>query len=334
MSGSYSLGIDVGGTKTELVLLQRADDGALVVFSQEKERHAFREVARERILTERVDGYDRVLRKISQFVKEFCKKNAVSEKSIHSVGIGLPGSIHPQTQKMISGNTLILVDRNFAQDLQRELGWSVPFFSENDANCFALAEVLCGVGKVYEEKTGIPSHRTLGVGVILGTGCGGGIVFNGQLINGRNGSGGEIGHMVFVEDGPSCYCGRSGCPEQYLSGPGLEALFNSRKSVATQNISSAEEIFTQAAQGEPTAVAVVAQYRRLLARFLGGLNSVLNPDFFVLGGGVSKQLAIYQGLEAEAMKNSFIPSQPLSVFQSKLGDSSGVLGAALLPFLK
>ena len=334
---SIHIGVDVGGTKIEVALLKEESAGDLHIQDKNKKQRVFRVIERERTPTERSKGYDHIVDKICTLLTSACKSAAVELAQIESIGFGLPGSIRPTDKKMINGNTLVLVGKNLAADvkakLKAQLNLKCGFYSENDANCFTLAESLCGVGRKHFESTGKNFRETISIGVILGTGCGGGIVICGQMVRGRDGGAGEIGHMVFDPEGPPCYCGRRGCPEQYLSGPGLEAMFAVRKYSGVRDVFSAKEIFEQASLDEPVASAVVQSYKKILARFLGSLNSIFNPDYFVLGGGVSQQAVIYRGLEQEALVNSYVKSSPVKVYQSQLGDSSGVIGAAFLPFV-
>ncbi|MEN9827232.1 MAG: hypothetical protein RI953_2977, partial [Pseudomonadota bacterium] len=143
--------------------------------------------------------------------------------------------------------------------------------------------------------------------------------------------GGELGHTILYRDGHQCYCGQSGCAEQYLSGPGIESL------MATRHYSqlgpaplTAKEIFEKAGASDPAAMAVVARYKNDLARFLGSLTSVLDPHYFVLGGGLSLQPSVYQGLSEAITNHTFLPDSRVPVYQHQLGDSAGGLGAALL----
>lgn len=338
----YLLGVDVGGTKVEAALLQESDqdkvsDTESVSSVQNlhwpEKNKTFVIKARERISTERKNGYEHIVARVSELLKSVLEKEKISPDQISGVGFGLPGSINPRTQQMSNGNTIALIGKNFAEDVKKSLDWSQPFLSENDANCFALAEVLCGAGVEYQRKTGRNFSEVTGIGVILGTGCGGGIVIQGKVLQGKDGGAGEIGHISFMPEGHPCYCGRRGCPEQYLSGPALEALFGTRRYSQVKDVFSSAEIFKKAEEKEPVALAVVESYRQTLAKFLGTLNSIFNPDFFVLGGGVSTQRLIYEQIEERTKQQSYIKENELTIYHSRLGDSSGVIGAALLPLL-
>lgn len=331
----YLIGVDVGGTKVEVALLQKKSDGELTLsHSGRSQKEKFSVCHKKRILTERALGYENVVHRISGLIESTVADAGIDSTEVASVGFGLPGSIHPKTNKMTNGNTRILIGQDIASDIKTHLQWDTTFLSENDANCFALAEALCGAGVKYQKEEGKKCDESVVIGIILGTGCGGGIVLNGQLLRGKDGGAGEIGHMVFDPEGPPCYCGRRGCPEQYLSGPGVEALFATRRYSQVQDVHSTKEIFEKAEENEPVAVAVVKEYRKTLGRFLGSLSSVFNPDYFVLGGGVSRQKLIYHELEKELAAHTYTPSNSVKIYQSCLGDSSGVLGAAFLPFIR
>lgn len=329
----YLIGVDVGGTKVEVALLQKTASGELKIQDQSQLEHRFTVVGKKRTSTERELGYKNIVKKISTLINENINENQTSTEQIISVGFGLPGSLNPRTKKMTNGNTRVLIGQDLAADVKKEMNWQQPFLSENDANCFALAEALCGAGNVYHQEEGVGHEQAIAIGIILGTGCGGGIVINGKVLSGKDGGAGEIGHMVFEPNGLPCYCGRQGCPEQYLSGPGLEAMFAQRRYSQIQDVVSSQEIFQKATENEPVAVAVLHQYRQYLGKFLGSLSSVFNPDYFVLGGGVSSQSLIYEGLNEILEQNTYTASNKVKIYQSQLGDSSGVLGAAFLPFV-
>ena len=336
----YLMGFDVGGTKIEATLF-RLEKEALGANSKDTfvcahpvSGHLHGHVlAKMREPTERHKGYQAIVEKMVGLISSTLSSAGVDVKQLHGIGFGLPGSIDPKTFRMLNGNTMVLVNQDLLGDVRAKanLPASIVMRAENDANCFALAEALCGAGLMHEKRAGVNVHSQTAVGIILGTGCGGGIVINGRTVQGSRGGGGELGHTILYRDGHQCYCGQSGCAEQYLSGPGIESL------MATRHYSqlgpaplSAKEIFEKAAGSDPAAMAVVARYRSDLARFLGSLTSVLDPHYFVLGGGLSLQPAIYQGLSEALSHHTFLPDSRVPVYQHQLGDSSGGLGAALL----
>jgi fructokinase len=232
---------------------------------------------------------------------------------------------------MLNGNTLVLKDRDLVGDLRAALGLpQVPVRAENDANCFALGEALCGAGLAHARAHGTATREHTSVGIILGTGCGGGVVLRGDTLRGRRGGAGELGHVVLHENGLRCWCGQVGCAEQYLSGSGLEQQFNMRRYSQVREFQDARAIFELARAGDPIAVACVKAFRADLARFLSQMTAVFDPDFFVLGGGVSLQDDVYVDLSAAIARQAFLPDSFVPVYRNRLGDSAGVVGASLL----
>jgi fructokinase len=336
----YLMGFDVGGTKIESTLFRLEKEASLAkstesfVCSHPVSGHLHGQVlAKLREPTERHKGYQAIVEKMVGLISSTLTTAGVDIKQLNGIGFGLPGSIDPKTFRMLNGNTMVLVNQDLLGDVRAKasLPASIIMRAENDANCFALAETLCGAGLLHEQKTGVSVHSQTAVGIILGTGCGGGIVINGRTVQGSRGGGGELGHTILYRDGHQCYCGQSGCAEQYLSGPGIESL------MATRHYSqlgpaplTAKEIFEKAGASDPAAMAVVARYKNDLARFLGSLTSVLDPHYFVLGGGLSLQPSVYQGLSEAITNHTFLPDSRVPVYQHQLGDSAGGLGAALL----
>lgn len=313
----YLIGIDIGGTKIEASLIHKTE---------------LKILARKRIATERQKGYEQVLLKIKVLINDLCEENNISLSKLEGLGVGLPGSVHPHTQKMLTGNTALFVDRDLEYDLHTHINPSENFkiIFDNDANCFALAETYLGAGQSYYKETGISPQKQNCLGIILGTGCGSGIIIEGKIYSGKHGGAGEAGHTELITGGAPCYCGRNGCAEQYLSGPSLEASFNSRIYSQIEKHPSAKEIFELFNQKDPIAIAVVKQYQRHLAKFIGNLNNVLDLDYFVLGGGVSLATPIYQGLAEMSAEHSFIPGLKPKILRHELTESAGSLGAALL----
>jgi fructokinase len=199
-------------------------------------------------------------------------------------------------------------------DLERILGRKIAI--QNDANCFAMAEALHGAGK----------GRKLIFGVIMGTGCGGGIVHQGEVITGPQGIAGEWGHMSIAPDGPLCYCGQRGCVETYISGGGLEARYAEQFGQKRPF----KEITKNYYAGEPKAVGFMKIFFRNFGRSLANLIDVLDPDVVVLGGGVSNFDALYTEGVAEVAKYVFSDGFETPIVKHQLGDSAGVIGAALV----
>ena len=337
----YLIGIDVGGTKTECVLFSLLENGqtghgveCLNLSLPDGGNATAAILVRERIATQRTLPYPTLVEHIKDLIESVLKKGNINIQDILGIGIGLPGTIDPATQIMLNGNTKVFIGQNLAQDLKTALKASPKILIENDANLFALAEVLGGAGKLYTQETKIPGSDQIGIGIILGTGVGGGIVVRSQIVQGRHGGGGEIGHTNLINHGHPCYCGHAGCAEQYLSGPGIEAAFNQRLYSQIEKRPNAREIFELAEKKEPLAVAVVEQYKQYLTAFLAKLSNIFDPDYFVFGGGLSKQDLIYQGLEEALGKSTYVPQTKPRIYKHCLGDSAGVVGAAMLLLIR
>lgn len=322
----YLLGFDIGGTKTEVSLFQLNTGEGQFKVSYKDGQTDIKLICSKRMPTSREEGYETYLKNIVILTEEVLNENNLGIASVDGIGLALPGSVHPQTKKMLNGNTTMLIGKDFVSDFTKALGYKKKISANNDASCFALAEALCGAGLKYQEATGLPVKDQQSIGIILGTGCGGGLILGGKIIDGGKGGGGEIGHSTLVTDGHACYCGRHGCAEQYLAGPAIEkALFTRSK----EKLSS-EEIFKKAQEGEAAALGIVNDYKQKLADFLINLNNIYDPHFFVLGGGVSKQSLIYEGLELELSKKMFVSGETPGVYQHQLSDSAGGLGAAIM----
>jgi fructokinase len=230
------------------------------------------------------------------------------------VGIGTPGSLSARHGTLKNSNTTCLNGRPLHADLEARLGMRVRL--ENDANCFALAEARHGAGRGH----------ALVFGVILGTGVGGGIVHRGRLVSGPQHIAGEWGHHAIDPAGPLCYCGQRGCVEMMLSGPALEAAYRA----AGGPPCTAAEVATRAAAGEPCATEVLARYVDRFGRALANVVTILDPDVVVLGGGLSNLDVLYtRGRDAVA-RYVFNDELRTPIVPNRLGDSAGVLGAALL----
>ncbi len=316
------LGIDVGGTKTEICLLSSS-----VVASQ---------VFRERMETKRDLTLSDFFTRLRALLKTALEKQSISFQEIKTIGVGLPGSIDPIQQIMLQGSVPFFKNINlknvFAQEISLD-PHKKPFAGEikfdNDANCFALAETYFGAGKKWADQNGVSPRELCLVGVTLGTGVGGGLIVNGTLIRGRRGGAGEVGHMTLVEAGRPCYCGKQGCSEQYLSGPAFEHFFQTHTEAL--HPLSGKEIFDLAEQNDPFAISAIESYRDRLVYFLSNLSNLLDPHVIVLGGGMSTQRRIYEGMSDRLSKACFLTQEPPAVIRNELGGSAGVIGAALLP---
>ncbi|HEX5399359.1 MAG TPA: ROK family protein [Verrucomicrobiae bacterium] len=288
-------GIDLGGTKIEGIVLDDAGN----------------EIFRKRIETQQENGYRHILNRIKELYGELA---AQVQHKPHTFGIGTPGVVSPRTGLMKNSNTVCLNGQPVKADLEKRLGRKIEI--QNDANCFAMAEALHGAAR----------GKNLVFGVILGTGCGGGIVHRGEVVTGRQGIAGEWGHTVLAPDGPPCYCGQRGCVETFISGGGAEARYAEHFGVKK----SFREIGKEFYAGDANAVEFMKTYFRHFGRALANLVNVLDPDIVVLGGGVSNFDALYTEGVAEVARQVFSDSLETPVVKNQLGDSAGVIGAALI----
>lgn len=293
------LGIDLGGTKTEIVALGPAGD----------------ELLRRRVPTQAND-YDAIVATIAGLVD-------AAERDLGtrgSVGIGTPGTPSRATGRMKNANSTVLIDRPFPADIARALARDVRI--ANDANCFALSEASDGAAR---------GERVV-FGVILGTGAGGGIVVDGRIWEGRNGIAGEWAHspLPWPRDderpGPACYCGRFGCIETFVSGTGLAS--DHRRHGGEERGGAA--IARAAAGGSSIAVATLERYVDRLARSLATVVNLLDPAVIILGGGVSNLSDLYTTLPPAMREYVFSDTFETPIVAPIHGDSSGVRGAAWL----
>ena len=270
-----------------------------------------KELFRKRIETQQELGYRHILNRIKELHDELA---AQIKNQPHTFGIAAPGVISPRTGLMKNSNTVCLIGQPLKTDLENLLGRKIEI--QNDANCFAMAEALHGAGR----------GKKLVFGVIMGTGCGGGIVHNGEVIIGPQAIAGEWGHSSIDPDGPQCYCGQRGCVETFISGGGAEARYAEKFGVKK----SFREIEKDFYAGEPKAVEFMRIFFRNFGRALANLIDVLDPDIVVLGGGVSKFDALYTEGVAQVAKFVFSDSLETPIVKNQLGDSAGVIGAALI----
>jgi fructokinase len=293
------IGIDLGGTKIEGMAVA---DGGL-------------ERVRRRIPAPR-DDYDATLAAVVGLVDAI--EHEAGERG--SIGVGIPGTISPATGLVKNANSTWLIGHPLAEDLSRLLSRPVRF--ANDANCFALSEAVDGAA----------AGASTVFGVIVGTGTGGGLVIDGRAITGANAIAGEWGHnplpaMTDAErPGPACYCGRCGCIETFLSGPGLSADYRRHGGASA----TAREIADRANAGEPLACEALARYEDRMARALASIINVVDPDVIVLGGGVSNIERLYHNVPALWAPHVFSDHVVTRLVRARHGDSSGVRGAAWL----
>ena len=293
------IGIDLGGTKIEIIALD--DDG--------------RTLARRRVATPQGD-YAGTLAAVAGLVEAV--EGELGRRG--TVGVGTPGALSRRSGLIKNANSTCLIGQSLLTDLQGLLGRELRI--ANDANCFALSEAVDGAG----------AGAGVVFGVILGTGVGGGIVVNGQVLDGANSIAGEWGHGPLPLPGgddlplPACYCGRSGCVETYLSGPGMAADHARRNGVALLP----EAIVAGAAAGDAACEATLQRYEARLARALAGVINLLDPDVIVLGGGLSNLARLYAHVPRHWAAHVFSDQVDTRLLAATHGDSSGVRGAAWL----
>lgn len=290
------IGIDLGGSKTEAIALDRSS-GA--------------ELARRRVPTER-GSYDGTIRTIRELVEGL--EAQLGRRG--SIGIGIPGVISPRTGLVKNANSTWLIGKPFDRDLAAAL--DRPVRLANDADCFALSEATDGAG----------AGATSVFGVILGTGVGGGLVIHGRLVAGPNAVAGEWGHNPLPWPGRDelpghyCYCGKAGCIETFLSGPALERDFGGGVTAA--------EVARLAAEGDDKAEGVLSRYEDRLARSLATIINVFDPYVIVLGGGVGNLARLYREVPKLWGEYVFSDAVDTRLLPPVHGDSSGVRGAAWL----
>jgi fructokinase len=299
VSGPLRIGVDLGGTKIEAIAL--SPEG--------------RELVRRRVPTPRSD-YAATVEAVAALV-EALEQEAGARGT---VGIGTPGAASRVTGLMKNANSTCLIGKPLQADLESRLGRPVRL--ANDADCFALSEATDGAGQ---------GAGTV-FGVILGTGVGGGIVVRGQLLSGANAIAGEWGHNPLpLPEGPdlpppSCYCGRRGCVEAYLSGPALAALHARRTGQALE----APEIAARAEAGDDACDVSLGLYEQRLARSLAAVINLLDPDVIVLGGGLSKIRRLYEAVPRLWGPFVFSDAVATRLLPAVHGDAGGVRGAAWL----
>jgi fructokinase len=293
------IGVDFGGTKIEAAALN-ADGGFLA-----------------RVRVPNPGDYDQAL----LTVRELVERVEAEVGSAGTVGVGLPGSISPRTGLMRNANSTYLNGRTFREDLSAAMGREVRV--ANDANCLALSEAVDGA--VQGAK--------IVFAIIVGTGCGGGLVVDGQLLEGANGIGGEWGHMplpwpsVSENPGPKCWCGKHGCLETWVSGTGFRRDYAQAQGGREL---TGEAIIEAARNGQPAAAAAFDRLIRRLGRAIAVVCNLVDPDAFVIGGGLSNVAELFERLPDAVRPFVFSDAWEAKIVPARWGDSSGVRGAARL----
>jgi fructokinase len=295
---AFKLGIDLGGTKLESVLL---DSTGRVIYRQRIESPA--------------DDYQAILNSI-----KYLSRNAeqlVGQQL--ALGIGTPGALSPQTGLLRNSNTVCMNGKNLLKDLEQVV--KRPIRIANDANCFVLSEAMDGAAADFD----------MVFGVIIGTGTGGGLVWHKHIITGPHAIAGEWGHnplpwLKTFDVLRECYCGKQGCIETFLSGPGMAG---NTKALTGKDLSS-REIVDFATKGDPTCIEQMDHYYDQMARGLAHVINIVDPDAIVLGGGMSNIEEIYQRVPERLGQYVFSDYVATRLLAPKFGDASGVRGAAWL----
>ena len=286
----YKLGIDLGGTKTEAILL---DDSLNVL-------------ERKRVPTPK-DDYSEIVDTISNLVLDVS-----SNVSDFSLGVCTPGAISKKTGMIKNSNTQCLIGKPLKEDLEKKLKKNITM--ENDANCFVMAESKMGAAKNFDFV----------FGVIMGTGVGGGITVNGKLHSGRTNIAGEWGHHTLHRNGNSCYCGKTGCMETYISGPALEQKWE----LLSGESKSVPEILSNL--NDDVGKTWKSEFLENFGYGLANVIDILDPDAIVLGGGLSNIDFLYTEGKNSVYEKVFSDLVDTPILRNELGDSAGVYGAALL----
>lgn len=293
----YKIGIDLGGTKIEGVVL--GADG--------------KEIQRKRMKNGKEKGYDHILDNIHQLYTDLTDE---INNEPHTLGLGTPGSMSKQTKLLKNSNILCMNGMPFQADLTKKLGHAIAV--QNDANCFAMAEAILGAGK----------GKDMVFGVIMGTGCGGGIVYKGEVIEGMRENAGEWGHSIINYDAeePEWYDGMKGPVEMYISGTGIQKRYEAKYN---EEISTSDIVYNYR-NGESDSSFIMDEFFENFGRSIANIIKFLDPDVIVLGGGVSNVDEIYtEGLKRVKEycldKDLYTP-----IVKNVYGDSAGVIGAALI----
>lgn len=292
------IGVDFGGTKIEVAAL--SEEGEFL----------------SRLRAPNPGAYDAAI----ATVRDLIAQTEATVGTAASIGLGVPGSVNPATGLMRNANSTYLNGRDFAADLSAAL--ARPVRLANDANCLALSEAVDGAA----------AGAAVAFAIIIGTGCGGGLVVNGRLVEGANGIGGEWGHMPLPWPtaaelpGPDCWCGQRGCLETWVSGTGLRRDHAN----VTGHDQPGEWIIEAARRGDAGAEAALDRYIHRLGRSMAVIANIVDPDVFVLGGGLSNVAEIYEGLPRAIAAHVFCDTWSARILPARWGDSSGVRGAARL----
>ena len=295
-------GIDLGGTKIEGTILPSLHDSQPII--------------RTRVDTDAALGYDNIINQVHKLVLMMKEQSGLEPSRI---GFGTPGVLDPILHTMKNCNSTSLNGMPLKADLEKKLGVDVVL--ANDANCFALAETWWGV--VKQEQ---PDAEMV-FGIIMGTGVGGGIVYNGHVWNGKQGIAGEWGHNYLDESGGPCYCGRTGCVETVISGPGTERFY---QKLSGRKLSLREIYRLYKDKNDQAAIETIERLCHFFGKAVSVITNLLDPDAIVIGGGVGNIEELYT-MGVESLKKYIFNNRlDTPVLKPILGDSAGVFGAAAL----
>ena len=312
----YSGGLDLGGTNTKIGVVDKEGN----------------KIFTTTIKTESIDGYEISLNRIADILKENLKEYEISIENVGGVGIGVPGPVVQTKIVKFFANFPWPENLDLAAEFEKRIGLKVKV--DNDVNVITLGEMWKGAGK---------GHNNV-LGIAIGTGIGGGIILNGQLVSGKTGTGGEIGHTKLVKDGKLCGCGQKGCWEAYASATGLIREAQGRLIVNKKNKLyemtkgrelEAKDVFDAAKAGDKFSVDIVDYEAEYLAMGIGNILNILDPEIVVLGGGVSLAGDFLIDRVKENLKKYALPSalEGLKIVQAELGNDAGILGAAYLAMM-
>jgi fructokinase len=293
----FRFGVDLGGTKTEAIILDNENQ----------------EIFRKRVPTEQEKGYEHIVNNIHGLYLEMLDKIANEN---HTFGIGTPGAVSKKTGLIKNANIACMNGMPFVADLETKLGGR-KIARQNDSNCFAMAEANFGAGK----------GKKIVFGAIMGTGVGGGLVLDGKLISGLQSIAGEWGHSIINSIGDRCeVCGKIGCIETFLSGHGVEKKY---QQMHGEKIPM-KEIVHRYRLGDDACKLIMSEYFSYFGKAFSNLIAILDPDVIVIGGGLSNIEELYVVGVNRVRDYIFNDELRTPIVRNKLGDSAGVLGAALI----
>ena len=310
---NYYVGIDLGGTNTKIGLL---DEDGNILFSTI-------------VKTESEQGFEKTIERLSNILKIQVSNLNISFNDVAGVGLGVPGPVANGRIVKFWANFPWPVNVDLAAEFEKHLG--VPVKVDNDVNVITLGEMWKGGGRGYKNV----------LGLAIGTGIGGGVVVNGKLVSGKNGAGGEVGHIKVERDGKLCGCGQEGCWEAYASATGLVREAKSRLTVNKNNLLyertkdrevEAKDIFDAARDGDEFSLNLVDYEAEFIALGIGNLLNVLDTDVVVVGGGIALAGDIlFDKINEKLRKYAMLSTlEGLKIVQAELGNDAGIYGAAYL----